>query len=100
MGREALWLLLPLPALNAVQSLYQGVVVHARATRIVTESVVLYIATIGAALAAGVAIGRLPGLWIAALASVLGAAAQVAWLAWRARGEVRALAVADAAARG
>jgi hypothetical protein len=97
LSHGALWALVPLPGLNALQSLRQGVIVHSRATRAVTESVALYLAATAAVLGLGVLLQRPPGLWVAAAASTTGAAAQVAWLWWRARDPVRALAAAPAA---
>jgi hypothetical protein len=81
-----------LPGLNALQSLRQGVIVHSRATRAVTESVVLYLGATAAVLALGIVLRRPPGLWVAGVASTAGAAAQVAWLWWRSRGTIDALA--------
>jgi hypothetical protein len=85
LARGALWLAFVLPGLSALQSLYQGVIVYGRRTRAVTESVAAYLAVSAVVLAAGVAAARAPGIHVAALALATGTAAQVAWLAWRAR---------------
>ncbi len=97
MAHVALWLSLLLPGLSAPQSLFQGAIVHSRATRAVTESVLVFIAVVCAALATGVALQRGAGLWTASVASVAGYAAQVGWLWWRSRGTLRALTAADRA---
>lgn len=93
-----LWLGVPTPWMNAYQSLYQGAIVHSRATRAITESMVVFLAVTALTLALGVTVGRLPGVWFAAFALVTGNLALVAWLWWRARGTLRALAGADARA--
>lgn len=97
LGGVALWLSLALPGLNALQSLHQGAIVHSRSTRAVTESVVILLGVTAAVLGAGVAIGRVSGLWVASLAAVAGAGFQVAWLARRSRAARRAIAADDAA---
>jgi Na+-driven multidrug efflux pump len=97
LGRGALWIAFPLPALSALQSYLQGIIVHGRRTRAVTESVVLLLAAMASVLVLGTAHGRTPGLHVAMLAMVVGNAVQVAWLWWRARREVRALRARDAA---
>jgi hypothetical protein len=97
LSHGALWAMLLLPGLNALQSLRQGVIVHSRATRAVTESVVLYLAATALVLGIGVMLQGPPGLWVAGAGSTAGAAAQVAWLWWRSREVMRGFA-ADAPA--
>ncbi len=82
---SGLWFALPIPASTAFQSFHQGAIVHGRATRHVTESVVILLATIAAVLGAGIAFGRLPGLHVALAAAALGNLAQLGWLAYRSR---------------
>lgn len=98
LGHIALWVCLPAPWLNAYQSLYQGAIVHSRATRAVTESVVVFLIVTALTLGAGVVAQRLTGVWIASLALVTGNLALVLWLWVRARGPLRTLAAADAGA--
>ena len=93
-----LWYALLLPALSALQSLYQGVIVHSHRTRAVTESMVIYLAVVGATLLAGVLHARWTALYVGLASGTLGAGAQVAWLWWRARGTMRGLADRDLAA--
>jgi len=88
------------PAVSAATSLWQGALVHARATRGVTESVVVFLAAAAAGLGAGVAWDGAPGLWIAAPALVAGSVAQAAWLRLRARPVLRAIAGGDGAPAG
>jgi hypothetical protein len=81
----ALWFALPIPGATALQSLHQGTLVHAHATRHVTESVAVLLVTTAAVLAVGIAWDDPPGLWMA-MAAACGNLAQLGWLARRARG--------------
>jgi hypothetical protein len=99
LGLIVLWVGTPTPWLNAYQSLYQGVIVHSRATRAITESMVVFLGVTALTLGAGVLVQRLPGVWFAAFALVTGNLALVGWLWRRSRAPMRALARLDAAAR-
>jgi hypothetical protein len=85
LGAAALVFALLLPALNVVQSFYQGALVQRRRTRAVTESVALSLATTALGLAACVHFEVGFGLASAAAMLTLGNLAQTLWLAWRAR---------------
>lgn len=95
LATTALWLMIPLPALSAWQSWYQGALVHSRNTRGVTESVLVLLVATALVLAAGVARQPVPGIYFASLALVAGNVAQAAWLAWRARGEIANVSARD-----
>lgn len=82
-GRAALLLALPLPLLNALQSYYQGVLVHERRTRAVTEATAISLAVSAIGLFACVAARSLPGLPCAVAMLSLGNLCQTLWLAWR-----------------
>ena len=69
------------PALTVYQTFYQGVIVYDGQTRYVTQSVIASLTTSALLLAAGVALGTLPGLYVGTLAFVVGSAVQVVWLA-------------------
>lgn len=99
LARSALWVALPLPGLTAFMSWYQGVIVHGRRTRGVTESVTAYLVTMSLALTSGVLWRRPPGIEIAAGAMVMATLAQVLWLRARAQAPLAALADADLAER-
>lgn len=58
----------------------QGILVHTRQTRSVTESVVLSLTSAAAILIAGVAWGHVAGLYVGLLAFTAATAAQAAWL--------------------
>lgn len=81
----AIWIALPLPALNALQSWYQGRLLHGRRTRGITESVVIFLVVDAALLIAGVLWGGMIGLYVGLAAMVASMAAQTLWLGVRAR---------------
>ena len=80
LAATSLWIALPIAGATALQSLHQGTIVHARATRYVTESVLVLLATTGTVLGLGVAWGGVPGLYVAMVAAALGNLAQLGWL--------------------
>lgn len=100
LSRPILWLLLPLPALLATQSWYQGAIVSGRQTRGITEAVIIYLVTSAVVLIAGVAWGRTAGLTIGLAAFTLATAAQTAWLWVRSRSVLRGEASPAALAGG
>ncbi|MBI5835973.1 MAG: hypothetical protein HZB25_01900 [Candidatus Eisenbacteria bacterium] len=91
LARAGLGGALLMPAFSALQSLYQGTLVHVRSTRGITESVVAYLAVSSMLLAAGVVTQRFAGLPVAMAAMSVGTAAQVLWLRARARPHLRGL---------
>ena len=90
-GRVALWLSLPIPAMRGLCSWYQGVLVHARATAPITESVVIYIIVAAAVLAVGIQSLAWPGIYVGVTAYSIGRVIQAGWLWWRSREAVAAL---------
>jgi hypothetical protein len=89
MARLGLWVALPMPALSALQSWYQGALLHSRRTRGITESVGVFLAATAAVLLAGVAWGRITGLYVGLAGMVIGSLAQTVWLWRRARPVLR-----------
>ena len=75
----------PMPALSTAQSLWQGALVHAHRTRGVTESVAIFLLVTAVVLGAGIAYGRVTGLYVGLAAFVLGNVAQTLWLRMRAQ---------------
>jgi progressive ankylosis protein len=98
LATRALWTALPLPALSAIQSYYQGALVHAHRTRAITESVLIYLVAMGACLWAGQTWLRVPGIFVAFVAFVLANALMVEWLRRRGAPVLRELSRAGAAA--
>jgi hypothetical protein len=86
MGAATLWLALPIPATRVAQSWYQGLLVHARRTRAITEAVVVFGVVCVSILVVGVQQGAWVGLPVVLVAYSCGRILQTAWLAVRARG--------------
>jgi hypothetical protein len=85
-GAATLWLALPIPATRVAQSWYQGVLVHARRTRAITEAVVVFAVVCVSVLVLGVQRAEWVGLPVVLVAYSLGRVLQTGWLAMRARG--------------
>jgi len=81
----AIWFGILLPGLSPLQNLYQGILVHRKQTRSITESVVVFLCVCGGLLWAGVNWAPFPGIYVGLTAFTLGALSQVLWLAWRSR---------------
>lgn len=79
----SLWLALPMPAMSVLQSWYQGMVLHSRHTRCITESVVVYLLSSVAVLLAGVMWGGAKGIYVGVAAVSVGEVARTLWLRWR-----------------
>lgn len=77
-----LWISLPMPALNVLQSWYQGIILHSRHTRIITEAVGIFLATSIILLILGVVWGEVLGLYIGLGVFVIANLTQTIWL-WR-----------------
>ncbi len=84
-----MWFALPLPALNALYSWYQGLIVHSRQTRGITEAVLVFLVVCSAILAGGVYWGRITGLYVGLTAFSVGTLAQTGWLWVRSRPAMR-----------
>lgn len=82
---SAFWLVLPVPGLNALQSWFQGTIVHSQRTRGVTEAVIVFLLVSAAIQWSGVAWGGVTGLYVGMAGFAVGYLAQTAWLWWRAR---------------
>ncbi|MFT4542216.1 MAG: hypothetical protein ACI835_004683 [Planctomycetota bacterium] len=90
----AILIALPMPAYQALQSWFQGALVHAGETRGITEAVALYLVTAAIGLALGVRYAEAPGIYIVLVTFVVAGILQTLYLAWRARPhlqQVRAL---------
>jgi hypothetical protein len=81
----AVWIALAMPFLAVQNSWYQGILVHGRRTRSITEGVLVYVVVYGAGLGIGVVWGGVTGIFVALAATTVGGALQNAWMAWRAR---------------
>ncbi len=89
MAVEAVWIALPIPATRVLQSYYQGILVHHRKTRAVTEAVVVFAVVCVAVLLLGVRTQTWPGLFVATAGFAAGRVAQTLWLMQRTRALTR-----------
>jgi hypothetical protein len=99
-GRIGLWLALPQPALAVLQSWYQGAILHGKATRGISEAVVIYLACMAVLLVASVAWGGVVGLYAAMFSMGVSMAVQTGWLWLRSREVLRGVIARDAAMAG
>lgn len=88
------------PLLDVLRNLLQGVVVHGGRTRGISESMFVFLGVSAALLGVGTVWRAFPALPYAMVSFVLATAAQVAWLWWRGRPELRRLAAEAARAEG
>jgi hypothetical protein len=75
-----IWITLPMPALAALQSWYQGAILHSQKTHGITEAVVIYLFINILTLVLGVLWGRMIGLYIGLASFVLSTFIQTVWL--------------------
>jgi len=91
LARTSLWFALPLPALSVLQSWYQGVILHSRRTRSITEAVVIYLMITAVFLWVGIAWGAITGIYVGLVALSAGEFLRNGWLVWRSRPARRAI---------
>jgi hypothetical protein len=91
LARIGLWIALPIPALDALQSWYRGAIVHSRRTGAITEAVAIFLLADGAILLSGIVGGRVTGLYVGLAAYGAGMLAQTIWLQWRSRPAIQVL---------
>jgi hypothetical protein len=91
LGNVGLAVAFLIPGLTAYQSLFMGTIVHSHRTRGVTEAMVIYVATVGLVLLAGITDGGMTGFYVAVLSMVAGNVTQTLWLWMRARGTLHDL---------
>lgn len=85
LAQNSLWFALPLPALNALQSWYQGAILHSKKTRGIPEAVIVFLVTISGVFATGIALQQYAGIYFALIGYGLGMATQTFWLWYRSR---------------
>jgi hypothetical protein len=90
-----MWLGLLMPGLSVWQSWYQGVIMHSRRTRGITEAVVVFLVTCTILLWAGVIWGEITGLYVGVSAFVIASAAQTGWLWFRSRPAIDSVTLRD-----
>jgi hypothetical protein len=92
LATRAVRVVVVMPGLGAIQSWFQGVLVHSRRTRGITESVVVYLGANLVLLALGMHFVRLPGIFVGLGAVVGSAICQLFWLWKRSRPALKGLA--------
>jgi hypothetical protein len=89
LGRRGLGLALFFPAIATLDSWFQGLIMHSRRTRSITEGVVLYTVAIAVGMGTGMTLDRLEapvvGVYVAVIVFQIAWAIQVGWLWWRNR---------------
>lgn len=93
--RTGFWIALPMGALSAYLSWYQGAILFSGKTRAIPESVVIFFIVVLAGLGVGLVLNTLPGLFVAMAALTFANAAQTAWLGFRSRTVRRQVAQRD-----
>lgn len=96
LAQSGIWFVLLVPGLSVWQSWYQGVIVHSRRTRGITEAVVLYLITSVVLLGLGVLWGQTTGLIITLIVLTISVAVQTLWLWFRARPTLKSIDQVDA----
>ena len=91
LARNGIWFGFLLPGLNSVQSWYQGILLNSGKTRGISEAVAIFIVSAGIVLIAGVAWGKIPGLYVGLGAFSFGMLTQTFWLWVRSRSPRRIL---------
>jgi hypothetical protein len=80
-----LWFALPMPAMAALQSWYQGNILHSRKTGGIPEAVIIFLFTIVPILGIGIALNSIPGLYVGLFAFSAAMFTQTIWLWFRSR---------------
>lgn len=85
MAVVGMWILMIVPMISVLQSLYQGTLVFSRRTTGVSQAVAAYLLSMFAVLALGVVIQKFPGVYVAGAAFAAANIAQAGWLWFRSR---------------
>ncbi len=97
MAKWSLWLALPMPALAALQSWYQGGILQSRKTRGIPEAVVIFLVTVTVILGVGIYLNTITGLFVGLLAFSAAMFTQTIWLWYRSRPALQATLLRDGA---
>jgi len=85
LARYSLWSAMLIPGLSVQQSWFQGVLLHGRFTRAISESMIIFLVVDGIILCVGILWGQITGLHIGLAAFSIGMLMQIVWLSWRSR---------------
>jgi hypothetical protein len=95
LAQTALWIALPMPGLSVYQSLFQGAILHSKVTRGITEAVVVFLICTAICLGAGMAWGKVSGLYITLGSFTISSLVQTIWLWQRSRKVLRSVQLRD-----
>ena len=90
-----IWFALLLPAVNVLQSWFQGAILFGKRTRGITEAVLVYLLTSVLILGGGIIWGQVPGLYVGIAGMAISMFTQTLWLGYRARPVIHDLAMRD-----
>lgn len=85
MAKTGLWFALPMPAMAALQSWYQGGILHSTKTSGIPEAVVIFLTTVTILLGVGIYKNTIPGLYVGLFAFSAAMFVQTIWLWYRGR---------------
>jgi hypothetical protein len=85
LARYSLFIILPMPALAVAQSYFQGVILHSRRTKSITESVAMFLVLATVLLIVGLFWGALTGIYFTLLVFLAGEFRRIFWLWLRSR---------------
>lgn len=85
LARNALWFSLLIPGANTLQSLFQGLLLHARNTRGIPEAVGIFLGSTIMLYIGGILSASVPGIYIGTIGFSLGMSLQAAWLKHKSR---------------
>jgi hypothetical protein len=91
LAEVGIWFALPLPAVNVLQSWFQGVILHGKRTRGISEAVVVYLVTSALILGGGIVWGQTAGLYVGIAGMAISMFSQTLWLGYRARPVIKSL---------
>jgi Na+-driven multidrug efflux pump len=91
LARSGLWITILLPAFAATQSYLQGIIMHSKRTRSISEGVFVYLAVSVVVLGAGMAWGGTNGAYVALASMAVGELLRTLWFFWRSRAPRRTL---------
>ena len=90
MATLGLWFALPMPAMAALQSWYQGSILQSRKTRGIPEAVVIFLVTVALILGIGITLNSITGLFVGLIAFSAAMFMQTIWLWYRSRPALQA----------
>ena len=89
LANTALWFCLLIPGASALQSWYQGILLHSGKTRGITEAVAIFLCVTITLYLIGITQKSMPGLYIGTLGLSLGMVCQAVWLKIRSQKAVK-----------